>query len=83
MKCKRMSEVIEEESKELKTYMEELRAIKELVKNELESIRKLWHEKNDVESTREEEEEEELVTNKIKEKEGDEEEEDEEEDEEE
>ena len=36
-----MSEAIEEERKELKTYVEEMREIKELVKKEIESLRNL------------------------------------------
>ena len=55
--------------------MEELNEIKELVKNEIESLRKLRQEKNDVESTREEEVYEVMVTDKSEEKEGEEEEE--------
>ena len=38
IECKRMSKIIAEERKELKTYMEELMEIKERVKNEIESL---------------------------------------------
>ena len=49
----RIGEVIEEERKELKTYMEELKEKKELVKYEIEILRKLRQEKDDVESEEE------------------------------
>ena len=45
IKFNSLSEVIEEERKEMQTYMEELRKIKELVKNKIESIMKFRQEK--------------------------------------
>ena len=48
MKCKRMGEVIEKEIKELKTCMEELNKIKQVMKDEIESLRKLRQERGDV-----------------------------------
>jgi len=40
IKYDRLSEVIEEERKEVKTYIEEMKKIKELIKHKMENLRK-------------------------------------------
>ena len=61
IKCKIMSEAVQEERKEMMTCTEEMMEIKEFVKNQIESLWNLQRENNDVELTKEKEEEEELV----------------------
>ena len=58
-----MSGVVEEERKQPKTYTDGMKEIKELVEKEIESLRNLQRENNDVETTKDEEEEEEIITN--------------------
>ena len=58
-----MSGVVEEERKQPKTYTDGMKEIKEFIEKEIESLRNLQRENNDVEMAKDEEEEEEILTN--------------------